>query len=545
MVHRAAILAVLGLFAAGCATVITTTPKGATVPLQNDLGRWHHPITTSSPWAQRYFDQGLRLTYAFNHDEAIAAYEQAARFDPACAMCYWGIALALGPNINMPMEPKAESRADEAVKKALELAPHAAGPEQAYIRALAKRYGTEGGSDRAARDSAYADAMRQVAKQYPLDVDAAVLTAEALMDLQPWDYWTREGEPKGATAEIVATLEAALAAAPEHPGACQYYIHAVEASPKPERAVPCAERLPELMPGAGHLVHMPAHIYIRVGRYHDAVERNRHAIDVDEHYIEGRHPSGVYPMMYYPHNIHFLWAAASIEGQRAVALDAARKLSTHLPESVVRETPPLEAFYPIMLFTWARFGMWQEILSAPAPPEDFHYATGIWHYARGLALTERGDFTRAQTDLDQLRAIAAEMPKDRMVALNSAAALLRIAANVLAGELAAAKDRTGEAIERFESAIADEDRLTYDEPPAWYQPVRQFLGAVLFEAGMSAAAEAVYRRDLEKNPENGWSLYGLMQSLRAQEKTAEAVAVQKRFNRAWARADVTLPASRF
>jgi len=543
MARLTPILCILGLVAAGCASV--STPKGAAVPLQEDLGQLSHPITTTSPWAQRYFDQGLRLTFAFNHAEAIAAYEQAVKFDPACAMCEWGIALALGPNINMPMEPEAEKKAYDAIQKALTLADKASEPEQAYIHALAKRYGADAGIDRTLRDAAYADAMRQVAKQYPQDVDATVLTAEALMDQQPWDYWTREGAPKGSAIDIVALLESALAAAPDHPGACHYYIHAVEASPKPERAVPCAEKLPGLMPGAGHLVHMPAHIYIRVGRYHDAVVRNERAVEVDEHYIEGRHPSGVYPMMYYPHNIHFLWQAASIEGQRAVALKAAGKLAAHLPESAVRETPPLEAFVPIKLFTWARFGMWAEILSAPAPPEDFHYTTGIWHYARGLAFTEKGQFTRAQTELDQLRVIATEMPKERMVSLNSAAILLRIAANVLAGELAAAKERVGEAIERFESAIADEERLTYEEPPAWYQPVRQFLGAVLFEAGMFAPAEAVYRRDLERNPENGWSLYGLMQSLQAQKKTAEAAAVEQRFKQAWGRADVTLPASRF
>lgn len=543
----ARLIPILALLMAGCASV--STPKGAAVPLQQDLGQWHHAITTTSPWAQRYFDQGLRLTFAFNHAEAIAAYEQAMKFDPTCAMCEWGIALALGPNINMPMDAGAEKHAYDAIQKTLALADQASEPEQAYIRALAKRYGAEAGAEpgivRAARDSAYADAMREVAKQYPKDVDAAVLFAEALMDKQPWDYWTREGEPRGGTVEIVSTLESALAAAPDHPGACHFYIHAVEASPNPGRAVPCAEKLPGLMPGAGHLVHMPAHIYIRVGRYHDALERNVRAVEVDEHYIEGRHPSGVYPMMYYPHNIHFLWEAASIEGQRAVALKAAGKLAAHLPESAVRETPQLEAFFPITLFTWARFGLWGEILNAPAPPEDFHYATGIWHYARGLAFTEKGQFTRAQAELDLLRSIAAEMPKERMVGLNSASVLLRIAANVLAGELAAAKERVGEAIERFESAIADEERLTYEEPPAWYQPVRQFLGAVLFEAGMFAPAEAVYRRDLEKNPENGWSLYGLMQSLQAQKRTEEAAAVEQRFKQAWARADVTLPASRF
>jgi tetratricopeptide (TPR) repeat protein len=533
-----------GLFAAGCASV-ASTPRVATVPLQKDLGLLHHPITTTSPWAQRYFDQGLRLTYAFNHAEAIAAYEQAAMFDPNCAMCEWGIALALGPNINMPMKPEAENRAYEAIQKALALADHASEPEQAYIHALATRYGAEAGMGRATRDAAYAHAMRELAKQYPKDIDAAVLFAEALMNLQPWDYWTREGEPKGATAEIVTVLESALAAAPDHPGACHYYIHTVEASPAPERAIACAEQLPRLMPGAGHLVHMPAHIYLRVGRYHDAVERNQQAVDVDEHYIEERHPSGIYPMMYYPHNLYFLWAAAAIEGQRAVALEAAHKLAAQVSEATVRDVPTLQVFVPVTLFTWARFGMWQEILNAPAPPEEFRYTTGIWHYARGLALTEQGRFGSAQEELDQLRSIAKEISAERIAGIKSAAALLRIAANVLAGELAAARGKTDEAIGRFEAALADEERVTYDEPLAWYQPVRQFLGAVLFEAGRPAQAEAVYREDLKHNPENGWSLYGLMQSLQAQDKETEAAAVEQRFNRAWAYADVALPASRF
>jgi tetratricopeptide (TPR) repeat protein len=533
----------LGLLIAGCAAL--DQPPGATVPLYQNLGTLHRPMTTVSPWAQRYFDQGLRLTYGFNHAEAIAAYEEAARLDPDCALCYWGIALALGPNINAPMDAEAEAKAYKAIQTASGLAARASEGEQAYIAALVKRYGAEPGQERAKRDGAYAAAMREVAARYPGDPDAGTLFADALMNQQPWDYWTADGEPKGAALEIVATLEAVLAKAPNHPGACHLYIHAVEASTAPERAVPCAERLPGLMPGAGHLVHMPAHIYIRVGRYREAAERNVEAAAVDEHFIEHRHPSGIYPEMYYPHNLHFLWAAASVEGQSGVALKAARKLVATVPEPTVRKVPPLETFSPTVLFTLVRFGKWKEILAEPAPPPDFRYTTGIWHYARGLAHAERGHLNAAQTELDLLRAIAAEMPKEQMVSLNSAATLLRIAANVLAGELAAARGRTDDAVERLTAALADEARLTYEEPPAWYQPVRQMLGAVLLEAGRFTGAEAVYREDLKRNPENGWSLYGLMQSLEAQERAEEALEVQQRFTLAWARADVTLPASRF
>ena len=511
----------------------------------NNLGQLQHPITTASPWAQRYFDQGLRLTYAFNHVEAIAAYEQAARLDPDCAICYWGIALALGPNINMPMTADDEAKAYKVIQVALGLADKTSEAERAYIQALAKRYGAEAGEARQERDAAYADAMREVATRFPDDPDAATLLADALMNTQPWDYWTGDGEPKGQALEIVAALEAVMATHPDHPGACHLYIHAVEASTQPERAVPCAERLPELMPGAGHLVHMPAHIYLRVGRYREAVERNVQAAAVDERYIEHRHPEGIYPAMYYPHNLHFLWAAASIEGQSSEALRAARKLAAAVTERLVREHPPLEAFVPTALFTLARFGQWNAILNEPVPPPDFYYTTGIWHYARGLAYTATGQLARAQTELDLLRAIAAEIPKEQMVSINSAAVLLRIAANVLAGELEAARGRVDAAVERLEAALGDEERLTYEEPPAWYQPVRQFLGAVLFEAGRDEQAEAVYREDLKRNPGNGWSLYGLRQSLDAQQRADEAVLVQERFEQAWARADVKLPASRF
>jgi len=515
-----------------------------TVPLFDNLGTHHHAITASKE-AQQYFDQGLRLVYAFNHDEAIKAFKEGARLDPNCAMCYWGIALALGPNINLPMEPTLEPTAYEAVTRAKALASKVSKPEQAYINALATRYAAEPGDSRAGRDTAYATAMRKLVARYPKDLDAATLFAEAMLDLRPWDYWTHDGKPQSGTLEIVATLEHVIKTDPNHPGACHYYIHAVEASFHPERALPCAERLPKLMPGAGHLVHMPAHVYMRLGRYGDAVERNAEAATVDEHYFEGRHPKGFYPMVYYPHNLHFLWAAATMEGRSAEALRAARSLAAAVPASAVREVPPLEMFTPTPLFALARFGKWQEILDEPAPPPTFIYTKGIWRYVRGLAFTATGRADEARAELGTLQTLLPEIPSDRMVGLNSATKLLTIASKVLAGELAARQGQIDNAVSHFQEAITVQDGLTYDEPPPWYYPVRQSLGAVLLKAGRAKEAEAVYREDLRRNPENGWSLYGLAQALRAQKDEKEAAEIEKRFAKAWTHADVTLTASRF
>ena len=513
-----------------------------------DLGRWHHTVTTASPEAQRYFDQGLNLTYGFNHAQAIAAFEQTAILDPECAMAYWGKALALGPNINIPMDSTAEQPAWEALQKALALAPRASEAERAYIEALSRRYADPRDPKRPARammDSAYAAAMRVVWKRHLDDPDAGALFAEALMDLNPWNQWTNDGRATPGTDEIVATLEAVLEKAPLCPGANHYYIHAIEASPHPELALPAAERLGNLVPDAGHLVHMPGHILHRVGRYQESEDVNVRAARVDSLYVENHKPQGPYPMMYYPHNVHFIWSSACFAGHSEAAFVAARRLETMWTLDEIHMMPPIEFICPTTLYTFVRFGHWADVLEAPAPATELRFTTGIWHYARGLAFAATGRLEQAASERDSLAAITAATAPDAMVGYNSAAALLRVAGGALAGEIAAKQGRLDEAVRAFRDAIREEDALHYDEPPDWHLPVRQQLGAVLVATGRYADAEAVYREDLRHYRENGWSLLGLAKCLRARKATAEAAAVEQRFARAWARADVTITASRF
>jgi tetratricopeptide (TPR) repeat protein len=389
--------------------------------------------------------------------------------------------------------------------------------------------------------------MRELTRAYPDDLDAATLFAEALMDLSPWQYWTGDGQPTTYTNEIVSALEGVLARDPDHPAANHYYIHAVEASAQPERAVPSAERLTTLVPGAGHLVHMPAHTFWRVGRYHDAALANEHAIHVDEDYIPDRNVTGFYPLAYYPHNIHFLFAAAQMEGNSALALDAARKLVSKVPEQAYREFPPAEDFLPTPLFALVRFGRWDDILQEPAPPPDLRYTTALWHWARGLAGLRLGQLDAATAELDQLNAIAQEAALRELTLASFAPATtnLQLAGHILAGELAGARGQGDEQIGRLQQAVNLQEGFDYTEPPPWFYPVRQSLGAALLAAGRPAEAEAVYREDLGQYRENGWSLFGLAQSLRAEGKSAEADEVQRRFEAAWQFADVTLSSSRF
>jgi tetratricopeptide (TPR) repeat protein len=356
------------------------------------------------------------------------------------------------------------------------------------------------------------------------------------MNLSPWNYWNADGTPRPGTADVVATLERVLRSAPDHPGACHFYIHAVE-SVQPAKALPCAERLAELMPGAGHLVHMPAHIYMRLGMFDKAVEHNRHGVEADEAYLEGQRAGGVYPALYYPHNWHFMSVALSMAGRGAEAIAAGRRTVTAAPIPLMRELPTLELFAPAELVMLVRFGRWVEVLRQPAPPADFRYTTGMWRYARGLAFSEFGQADSARREADSLAAIAAALPQDAVVGLNSSKRLLTIASQVLAGDIAARRGRTDEAVLRLTDAVRLQDNLTYDEPPAWYYPVRESLGAVLLRAGRAAQAEAVFREDLRRNPGNGWSLYGLAQALRAQNKGAAADSADQAFRRAWARAD--------
>jgi tetratricopeptide (TPR) repeat protein len=513
-----------------------------------DLGAWQHPVTTTSPEAQQYFDQGLILCYGFNHAQAIASFTAATKLDPNCAMAFWGIALAYGPNINFPMDSTADQPAWEALQAAQALAPKASESEQAYIEALASRY-TDPRSPRrptrAVMDSAYANAMRKLWKKFPTDADAGALFAESLMDLNPWNFWSLDGKAAPGTDEMVATLEAVLKFEPDHPGANHFHIHALEASQHPERAVPSADRLGPLVPEAGHLVHMPGHIYQRVGRYLDSQDANMKAARIDSLYVARYQPQSLYPMMYYPHNVHFIWAAACMEGNSALALASARRLEPLVPLEEVRQMPVIEFATPTPYYTFVRFGRWAEMLAETAPPMDLRFTRGMWHWARGLAFENTGKLTEARVERDSVLAIAAATSPEAMVSFNSAAALLRLAGHMLNGEIAAGRGRTDEAVGFFRKAMAEEAQLHYDEPPGWFYPVRQSLGAVLLKAGRTAEAETAYREDLERYPENGWSLYGLSRCLRARKADAEAAQVEQRFQKAWGRADVKLSASVF
>jgi tetratricopeptide (TPR) repeat protein len=528
--------------------VLVTTPQPDSVPLYTDLGAHHMPISTHVPAAQRYFDQGMRLVYAFNHAEAVRAFEEAARLDPDCAICHWGSALAYGPNINAPMDPAGGAEAWSHLQAAIALRDKASPRERALIDALAKRYASPPPADRAALDSAYASSMAELIASHPDDLDLATLYAEALMNLRPWAYWTKEGEPYPGTTTILAQLERVMAANPDHPGACHYYIHAVEAV-APEKAVQCAERLASLMPGAGHIVHMPAHIYIRVGRYADAIQSNIHATHADETYIAGEKPSGMYPMGYYPHNYHFLAMAAMMAGRGAQAIDAARKLAERVPVDVARAVPPLESLIPYTHQMLATFGMWDDVLREPVPPSDLRLSFGLAQYARGVAFAAKKDWTAAAAALDTVTAIArGTSPADR-TAMSSGTGenkiIMDIAMHALTAEIAYQRGDFAGAVAHFTAAAELEDSFNYVEPPQWAVPIRRSLGAALLKVGRPADAERVYMEDLKRFPENGWSLFGLAASLRAQGKTGEANVAGARLARTWLGADVVLAGSRF
>jgi tetratricopeptide (TPR) repeat protein len=510
-------------------------------PIYDNLGSYHMAITVGSPVAQQYFDQGLRLTYGFNHDEAVRSYTEGIREDSTCAMCWWGIAYALGPNINLPMDTAAVRPAWEALQHAVRLAPQVSPREQDYIKALGARYAAEPAANRAPLDSAWALAIGQVARRYPKDDDAATLYAEALMDLRPWNYWTNAGKPLApSTLDQLAVLERVTRRNPNHPGACHFYIHAIEASTDAAKAVPCADRLGSLMPGAGHLVHMPTHIYIRLGRWDEAVEHNQTAVHVDQEYLDARHPTGVYPIGYVPHNYHVMWEALSMTGRSAEALSAARTIAEKVPPDVVRTIPPLEYYTPTVFFTLARFSRWDESLAEPAPPSDLRYSTGIWYYMRGLAFAAKNQLDSARVARDSIAAIGGAIPPEQTANLNSSKALLHVAERSLSADLAARGGRADEAVTIIRQGIEAEDNLIYDEPTAWVMPLRQQLGALLLAGRRYKDAERAFRQDLVRFPDNGWSLHGLADALRAQGRTAEADQAAARFKRVWAKADVKL-----
>ena len=517
----------------------TASTADARPSLLPGLGDWHHSISTRASRAQRFFDQGLRLAYAFNHDEAARSFAEAARIDPTCGMCWWGVAYAVGPNINLPMTAEAEQRALEAIRKAQRLATSLTPRERAYVDAMARRFDEPVGADRGARDSAYATAMHDVSQRFPDDLDAQVLYVDAMLNLRPWNQWTRDGRPQPGTLEVVDVLERATARAPNHAGACHLYVHAVEASQSPERAIDCAERLPRLMPGAGHVVHMPAHVYFRVGRYADAARANIAAVNADRRYFAGPTvTAGIYAQFYAPHNTHFLWATYLLSGQRARALAAARDLERSVSLADARANASLEAFLTAVVLTHARFATWDSVLAQPSPPSELRYARGMWHYARGLAYAARGNYSATAAELDTLRVIATSVPASVIIILNPAPAVLELAADVLAGELARREGRDVDALKHLRDAVRREDALTYDEPPPWYHSARHVLGTAQLALGQVNEAEATLRDDLRVYRENGWSLAALEQSLRRQGRDAEARKVAARLAAAWRDADV-------
>ena len=520
------------------------------VRLQGNLGRHHFRISTPVPMAQRYFDQGMILMYGFNHAEAARSFQYAQKLDPTCAMCFWGEALVLGPNINAPMADAVVPQAHAAAQQAMALREQATGKERALIQAVAKRYAKSVLADRSILDVTYADAMRQVVVQFPEDAVIGALFAESLMDLHPWNFWKKDGSAQPWTPEIVSTLERVLDLNPNLPLGHHLYIHALEASPHPEKALSSAARLPALVSGSGHLVHMPAHIYIRIGWYRDALVANQRAVQVDEEYLHDAHVESLYTAAYVPHNFHFLWAAAIKTGQRDIAMQAAKDTAAKVSPEAMRDpgfAGTLQHFWLMPLFTKALFGQWDEVLHEPAPPADLVYPAGIWHYARGLAFLRQGQMEKAGTELDDLK----KMMKDPAIAdltifdLNAIPQILKIAEAMLSGEIAAQSGDYATAVTRLQDAIALEDSLNYTEPKDWYLPPRQVLGAIFLKAGNPAEAERVYREDLLGHPQNGWSLFGLAQSLEGQGKVDEAKGAQQEFAQSWADADVTLTSSRF
>ncbi len=548
---RLTILTLMLALVAGCSSRPETTTAEPRAPLYDNLGNLQHEITTSSPEAQQYFNQGLRLSYAFNHAEAIRAFRQAAAIDPPCTMCYWGIAFALGPNINAPISPEAAKEAFAAIGEATTRAARASAREQAYVAALAKRYTADPAAERAPLDAAYAEAMRALVKAYPDDLDAATLFAQSLMDTSPWNYWNADGTPRPNTTEVLSSLESVLARKPDHLGAIHLYIHAVEASPDPGRAAAYADRLPALAPGAGHIVHMPAHIQLRTGRYNDASVANENAIKADEAYLAGDRAPGnmMYEVGYYPHNMHFFVLTASMEGRRADALRAADQVRGKMHADMARD-PAMGGMVQHMqltpLFTKLRFAMWDDVLAEPAPAEDLRYTRAVWHAARAIAHAALGRFAEAEKD----RAAVAALKDDESLktmwvsSVNPASTIAAIAYEVASGELRARQKRAGEAVKHFAAAVTLEDGLTYMEPPDWPIPVRQLQGAALLALGRATAAEAAFRADLKRFPNNGWSLSGLHASLDQQKRPAEAAEVARQLDQTWTRADVPLAAAR-
>lgn len=505
------------------------------VTIVTGLGDLHHPVSTKNAEAQKFFDQGLRFIYAFNHDEAARSFQHASELDPKLAMAYWGVAEAIGPNYNDPADPDRFKHAHEAVQKAVDLSDGASASEKAYIEAMAKRFPADPNSDLKKAAEAYRDAMRQVAAQFPDDLDAATLFAESGMNLHPWGLWHHDGTPEDGTEEVVSTLESVLRRDPNHLGAVHYYIHAVEASNNPERALAGANRLASLAPSAGHIVHMPAHIYIRTGDYEAAVQTNQKAAEVDRGYIKATGAQGIYPMMYYSHNLHFVAVCGAMNGRYAEARKNADLLAANV-EPHVKDMPPLEGFMTIPMAVEIRFHHWNEILKMPAPDPAMKATTVFWHFGRGLALAGTGKISEAEAEYKVVSEAEVATPPDvifQMPINNKTKDILKIAENVLGAKIAIAKKDTHSAISMLRDAVAIQDKLNYGEPPDWFYPVRENLGGTLLMTGDFAGAEKVFREDLDHNPRNPRSLWGLHQALVQQNREYDAGFVQKQFDASW------------
>jgi tetratricopeptide (TPR) repeat protein len=540
---KSAVLLLCTALAGACSSPAKSEdpPKQPEPVLFGDLGRHRRAVSTKSAQAQRWFDQGLVLAFAFNHDEAIRSFEECARLDPTCAIAWWGVALCNGPHINNPTMDAEHSRAAwEALTKARGLAAGATPLERDLIEALGRRYAEQPPDDRGPLDAAYADAMRALANANPKDTDIAALCAEALMDLHPWDLWNQDGTAKPHTPEIVELLERVLSAEADHPLANHLYIHAVESSPHPDRATPSADRLRTLVPGAGHLVHMPAHIYARTGRWADAAAANEHAIEVDRAY-RARSPEQGFYRVYMSHNHQFLAWGSMMEGRSSVAIGEARTMVAEIPPPMVEAMAPfVDGLMALPYATLVRFGRWDEVLREPEPAPYLPVTRALWHFARGTALAATGKVDEANAERTAVEAIAATLKDGVTVGNSQAKDILAIASHALAGEIAAQLGETDAAVVALEKAVSIEDANRYDEPPDWLQPVRHSLGAVLLRAGRAEDAEKVYREDLARWPENGWSLWGLARALEKQGKRAEAQAAELRFAKAWERSETKL-----
>jgi tetratricopeptide (TPR) repeat protein len=517
-----------------------TQSRPATV--MSGVGNVHHPVSASNPAAQKFFDQGLCLIYDFNHDEAARSFQRATELDPKLAIAYWGIAEAVGPNYNDPASEDRFKQAHEAIQKAVDLSANASPSEQAYIQAMAKRFPADPKADlrKAAED--YHDAMREVSKKYPDDLDAATLFAESGMNLHPWGLWHVDGTPEAGTEEIVVTLESVIRRDPNHLGAIHYYIHATEASSNPERALAYANKLAALAPNAGHIVHMPSHVYIRTGDYEAAVKTNEEAAAVDRAYIQATGVQGIYPMMYYSHNLHFIAMCASMNGNYAEARKNADLLVANVAPHV-KDMPPLEGFMTIPMAVDLRFHKWNEILAMPQPDPSMKITTGFWHFSRGMALAGTGKLSEAEAEYKIVSEAEQNTPPDVVFSApinNKAKDIMKISEDVLGAKIAMARKDYPQAISLLTAAVAIQDTLKYGEPPDWFFPVRESLGGALLINGDAAGAEKVFRADLDRNLRNPRSLFGLQQALKAQNRNYDAGFVEAEFHDSWTGGEVKI-----